>query len=262
MKGSAAGAAVLAGTNVFAGPLKYFKPTDVANPLAQYPDRDWERVYRDIFKTDGHYHFLCAPNDTHNCLLRAYMKNGVVLRIGPSFGYGKAKDLYGNESSHRWDPRICQKGLALVRRVYGDRRVKAPMVRRGFKEWVDAGFPRDAKTGQPDSKYFQRGKDKWLRVSWNEVNKITALAAENIAQTYSGKKGEQYLKAQGYDEEMIHALEGSGLQTFKLRGGMAVPGSDQAFRDVPLCEPAGLDGCEAARGRSGQSVGGPGMGFI
>jgi nitrate reductase alpha subunit len=229
LKGTAVGATVLASTNVFAGPLKYFKPTIIDNPLSQYPNRDWEKVYRDIFKTDSEYHFLCAPNDTHNCLLRAYTKNGVVLRIGPSYGYGKAKDLYGNQSSHRWDPRICQKGLALVRRVYGDRRVKAPMVRRGFKEWVDAGFPRDAATGKPDPKYFQRGKDKWLRVSWDEINKISAQAIENIAKAYNGAQGGKYLKAQGYDEEMIHAMEGSGTQTLKFRGGMAFLGATRLF---------------------------------
>lgn len=229
LKGTAAGATILASTNVFAGPLKYFKPTIIDNPLAQYPNRDWEKVYRDIFKTDGEYHFLCAPNDTHNCLLRAYTKNGVAIRIGPSYGYGKAKDLYGNQSSHRWDPRICQKGLALVRRVYGDRRVKAPMVRRGFKDWVDAGFPRDSQTGKPDPKYFQRGKDKWLRVSWPEIFKITAKAMENIATTYNGPKGAAFLKKQGFDEEMIEATEGSGLQTFKFRGSMAYLGATRFF---------------------------------
>lgn len=229
LKGSAVGMTALVSSQAFGGPLKYFKPMQIDNPLAHYPDRDWEKVYRDIQKTDGHYHFLCAPNDTHNCLLKAHLKNGVVLRIGPSFGYGKAKDLYGNQSSHRWDPRICQKGLALVRRVYGDRRVKAPMVRRGFKEWVESGFPRDPKTGKPDEKYFQRGKDKWLRVSWDEANKITAKAAENIAKTYSGKQGETYLRNQGYDEEMINAMGGSGLQAFKLRGGMAFLGATRLF---------------------------------
>lgn len=229
LKGTTAGAALLASANVFAGPLKYFKPISIDNPLASYPNRDWEKIYRDIFSTDGNYHFLCAPNDTHNCLLKAHMKNGVVLRIGPSYGYGKAKDLYGNQSSHRWDPRICQKGLSLVRRVYGDRRVKAPMVRRGFKDWVDAGFPRNEKTGQPDPKFFQRGRDKWLRVSWDEVTKITAKAAENIAMTYNGKKGEDYLRAQGYEEEMIHSMEGSGMQAFKFRGGMAFLGATRLF---------------------------------
>lgn len=125
-----------------AAPLRYLKPLEVENPLAAYPNRDWERAYRNIFKPDSSFVFLCAPNDTHNCLLRAYVKNNVLVRIGPTFGYGKAQDLYGNTASHRWDPRLCQKGLALVRRVYGDRRVKSPMIRVGFKAWADAGFPR------------------------------------------------------------------------------------------------------------------------
>jgi hypothetical protein len=50
------------------------------NPLASYPNREWEKAYRNIFKPDSSFVFLCAPNDTHNCLLRAYVKNGVVAR--------------------------------------------------------------------------------------------------------------------------------------------------------------------------------------
>lgn len=213
----------------FAGAMRYLKPMHVDNPLAHYPNRDWERAYRNIFKPDSTFVFLCAPNDTHNCLLRAYVKNGVVTRIGPTFGYGKAEDLYGNRASHRWDPRICQKGLGLVRRIYGDRRVKAPMVRRGFKEWVDAGFPRDPATGKPDPKYFQRGKDKWLRVSWDDANLMAAKALDNITRTYSGEAGEKRLLAQGYDPAMVHALEGAGTQTLKLRGGMAFLGATRIF---------------------------------
>ncbi|WP_415064244.1 molybdopterin-dependent oxidoreductase [Bdellovibrio sp.] len=210
-------------------PLRFFNPQNIENPLAQYPDRDWEKIYRNIFANDSSFVFLCAPNDTHNCLLKAYVKNGVVTRIGPSYGYGKATDLYGNQSSHRWDPRICQKGLALVRRFYGDRRVKAPMIRRGFKEWADAGFPRDPATGSPDPKYFQRGKDKWLRTDWQQAYDYSAKAFENIASNYSGDKGEHFLHKQGYDPAMIEALEKSGTQTIKLRGGMAFLGATRIF---------------------------------
>ena len=88
----------------------------VKNPLAAYPDRGWERVYRDLWKYDSVYTFTCAPNDTHNCILNAYVRNGVVVRIGPSMKYGEATDLLGNKVSSRWDPRVCQKGLALTRR--------------------------------------------------------------------------------------------------------------------------------------------------
>lgn len=230
LKGLTAGVATFAvDSSLIAAPLRYFKPTVIENPLAQYPDRSWEDLYRNIFKADSHYHFLCAPNDTHNCLLKTQVKNGVILRLGPSYGYGKAEDLYGNKASHRWDPRICQKGLALGRRIYGDRRVKSPMVRKGFKDWVEAGFPRDAKTGQPDAKYFQRGKDAWLRLSWDEANTLAAKAAQNIATTYSGATGAEYLKQQGYEPEMIETMDGAGVQTFKLRGGMAFLGATRLF---------------------------------
>ena len=212
-----------------ATPLRYFKPTAIDNPLALYPDREWEKTYRNIFEHDSEFVFLCAPNDTHNCLLKAKVKNGVLQRIGPSYGYGKAVDLYGNQSSHRWDPRICQKGLALVRRFYGDRRVKAPMIRRGFKEWADAGYPRDAKTGKPDAKYFQRGKDKWLRLPWDQAYEYAAKTMANIATNYSGPKGAEYLKEQNYEPAMIHAMEGAGTQTLKFRGGMAFLGATRIF---------------------------------
>lgn len=229
LKGMAVTGFAVASSKAFGAPLRYFRPTTIENPLAAYPDRNWESVYRNIFAHDSSFVFLCAPNDTHNCLLRGYVKNGVVTRIGPTYKYGEAEDLYGNKASHRWDPRICQKGLALVRRFYGDRRVKAPMVRRGFKDWVDAGFPRNQTTGAPDAKYFQRGKDKWLRVSWDEAYELSAKAFDNITRTYSGDKGAAYLTAQGYDESMIHAMHGAGVETIKLRGGMAFLGATRIF---------------------------------
>ncbi|MEW5742620.1 MAG: molybdopterin-dependent oxidoreductase [Myxococcota bacterium] len=223
------GAGVLAATDSAAAPLKFLKPMQVDNPLAAYPNRDWEKAYRNIFNYDSSFVFLCAPNDTHNCLLRAYVKNGVVTRIGPTFGYGKAEDLAGHRASARWDPRICQKGLALVRRIYGDRRVKAPMVRKGFKEWADAGFPRDPKTGVVDPKYLQRGKEPFIKVSWQQAYDYSAKALENIMRTYSGEEGKAKLAAQGYDPAMVEATEGSGAETVKLRGGMAFLGATRIF---------------------------------
>ncbi len=221
-------AAAVAGA-VEASPLHFLKPLKVDNPLTAYPNRDWEKAYRDIFKTDSSFVFLCAPNDTHNCLLRAHVKNGIVVRIGPTYGYGKAKDLDGNQASHRWDPRLCQKGLALVRRVYGDRRVKSPMIRKGFKEWVDAGFPREPRTGRPHPRYMMRGQDSWLRVGWDEAYRYTALAMDNISRTYSGASGRALLEAQAYDPAMIEAMEGAGVQTIKVRGGMAFLGATRIF---------------------------------
>ncbi len=196
---------------------------EIDNPLDYYPARDWERIYRNQFKHDYTYHFLCAPNDTHNCLLRAYVKNGVITRIGPSYGYGKAKDLYGITASSRWEPRLCNKGLVLNRRIYGPRRVKYPMVREGFLKWVKAGFPR-GQNGKPSKKYFQRGKESFVRVSWDEVFDISAKTLSNIAKTYSGERGQQLLRLQGYDPETIEVTKGAGTQVLKFRGGMPLLG--------------------------------------
>jgi len=201
--------------------LKFIPEVD--NPLEFYPNRDWEKIYRSQFKFDSTFHFLCAPNDTHNCLLRAYVKNDIITRIGPSYGYGKAKDVYGNQASHRWEPRLCNKGLVLNRRVYGPRRVKYPMVREGFKKWVEAGFPRGA-DGKPSSEYLQRGKENFVKVSWDEIFEIAAKGLINIATTYSGDSGKALLTQQGYDPAMIEAMKGAGVQALKFRGGMPLLG--------------------------------------
>lgn len=202
--------------------LKFIPEID--NPLDFYPDRDWEKIYRNQFNYDSTFHFLCAPNDTHNCLLRAYVKNDVVTRIGPSYGYGKAKDIYGNQASHRWDPRLCQKGLSMVRKVYGPRRVKYPMVREGFKKWVESGFPRD-ELGRVPQEFLNRGKESFLKVTFQEACELVAKSMVNIATTYSGESGKALLTKQGYDEAMIEATKQAGAQVLKFRGGMPLLGA-------------------------------------
>ncbi len=204
---------------------RFLDPVRVPNPLAAYPNRDWERVYRDIFRHDRTFTFLCAPNDTHNCLLKGFVKNGVLVRIEPTYGYGKATDLYGNRASHRWDPRCCQKGLVLGRRLYGDRRVRGAFVRKGFKTWAEQGFPRDPETGRAPADLMRRGWDGFVRVSHEEAYALHAKALLDVARTYSGEPGSKYLRAQGYDPAMIEALGGSGVRATKFRGGMAKLGA-------------------------------------
>ncbi len=219
--------AAMAGLGGVAAPADLFAqyrvlaPVRVGNPLADYPNRDWERIYRDIFRHDRTFTFLCAPNDTHNCLLRAFVKNNVLVRIEPTYGYGKATDLSGHRASARWDPRCCQKGLVLGRRLYGDRRVRGAFVRKGFKEWVERGFPRDPATGRAPAELMRRGWDSFVRVPYEEAYRLHARALENIARTYSGEQGRRYLLAQGYDPAMVDAAGGSGVRTLKVRGGMA-----------------------------------------
>ncbi len=238
--GLLAGGAVVAGgiygfTQMDGGPAAAsgLRAVAVSNPLKGYPGRDWEAVYRDLAAEDDSFVFLCAPNDTHNCLLRAYVKNGYITRIGPSYGFGKATDLQGNRMSQRWDPRICNKGISLMRRVHGNRRVKAPMVRLGFKRWAEAGFPR-GEDGRPPAKYMRRGRDTYVQVPWDEAYALSARALVNIATTYTGDEGARRLHDQGYDEAMIEAMHGAGTQSLKFRGGMAFLGANRLIAPYRL----------------------------
>lgn len=231
--------AVAAPKDLFAA-NRFLAPVRVDNPLKEYPNRDWERIYRDIFRHDRSFVFMCCPNDTHNCLLNAYVKNNVVVRIEPTYGYGKARDLYGNTASHRWDPRCCQKGLVLARRFYGDRRVKGAFLRQGFKDWVDKGFPRDAQTGAAPRELMKRGWDSWVKVSHDTAYEYHAKALLNVAKTYSGEQGKQFLLAQGYDPDMVAAAEGAGTRVMKFRGGMALQGIVRIFGNFRLANSLAL----------------------
>jgi nitrate reductase alpha subunit len=230
----------------------------VSNPLAAYPDRGWERVYRDLWKYDSKFTFTCAPNDTHNCLLNAYVRNGVVTRLGPTMRYGEASDLAGNRTTSRWDPRVCQKGLALTRRFYGDRRVNQCMVRAGFKQWYEAGFPRE-RDGLPPSRYFQRGRDEWVRLSHDEAAQIVAAALKNIAETYSGEEGKKKLRAQHYEEVTIEAMQGAGTQAMKFRGGMPLLGITRVFGLYRMANSMALLDSQIRKVSPEQALGGRGF---
>jgi len=225
------GAASVAGitASMLLQDLAFLEPIpEIANPLAFYPNRDWEKVYRNLYSFDGEFAFLCAPNDTHNCLLIARLKQGVITRIEPSFKYGEATDLYGNTASHRWDPRACQKGLGLVRRFYGDRRIKGAFVRKGYLDWVRAGRPREA-SGVPPPQYLQRGKDEWVKLPWQEAYDLVAGSLVDIARAYNGPQGQERLRQQGYDSAMLDKYAGVGTQVLKFRGGMPFLGATRIF---------------------------------
>lgn len=214
--------AVFSQVGLPANAQKIFEPTkalNVKNPIDAYPNRGWEEIYRNIYRSDREFKFNCVPNDTHNCKLVASVRNGIVTRIEQSYDTHKYSDLYGNKATANWNPRGCLKGFTLARRVYGPYRIKYPMVRSGWMEWVKAGFP-DPSTPENQEKYFKRGQDSWVKLSWDESTELTALALKHIAQKYSGDSGAQLLKSQGYNHEMIEAMDGAGTQTMKLRPGM------------------------------------------
>lgn len=205
-------------------PLLFLEPIpEIGNPLEHYPDRDWEKVYRDQYRHDSTFTFICDPNDTHACRLRAFVRNGIVIRVEQNYDADQTVDLSGNTPSLAWNPRGCLKGFTVMRRVYGPYRVKYPMVRKGFAEWVRSGFP-DPDSSANKNRYFKRGEDSWLKMSWDEAGDLVARTLLYIMKRYSGEGGARLLRKEGYPEEMIEAIHGSGAQTIKLRAGMPLLG--------------------------------------
>ena len=204
--------------------FELLEPVDVGNPLAEYPDRDWESVYRDQYRYDSSFTYVCSPNDTHACRLRAFVRNGVILRSETNYDVGSYKDLYGNQATAHWHPRGCKKGQTFHRRVYGPHRLKGPLVRRGWKQWADDGFPYLDAANRDQYKFTARGEDELIPLSWQQAYDYMARGMIAIAGHYSGEQGENRLRAESYPEEMISAMSGAGTRTFKCRGGMGLLG--------------------------------------
>ena len=63
------------------------------NPLAGSIARNWEKIYRNQYKWDRSFDWVCSPNDTHACRVRAYVRNGIVTRLGATYDYQNYADL-------------------------------------------------------------------------------------------------------------------------------------------------------------------------
>jgi len=197
---------------------------EITNPLKFYPSRGWESFYRDLYAYDSKFSFVCSPNCTHACRVTAVMRNGVVTRIEPPYDVSSYSGLDGVSPSAHWHPRGCNKGYTIHRRVYGPYRLRYPMVRKGWKEWAEAGYPLLTPELREKYGFYSRGKDTFVRVPWDEVFRLAAGGFVATAKHYSSPEGVRLLKSQGYPEEMLEAMHGAGTQTIKCRGGMGVLG--------------------------------------
>ena len=211
---------------VFSSPAYAFlKPiVGVDNPLDVYPDRGWEKVYRDQYRYDSSFTFVCSPNDTHSCRVRAIVRNGIVTRTEQNYDVQKYQDLYGNKATINWNPRMCPKGFTIAQRIYGPNRLKTPVVRKGWREWAQDGFPYLTPELKTKYKFDSRGTDELQTAEWDDAMKLVAAGFVAIAKQYSGPEGSQRLLAEGYPPEMVERMEGAGTRALKFRGGMGLLG--------------------------------------
>ncbi len=196
------------------------------NPLAHYPDRGWESVYLDQYRYDRTFTWVCAPNDTHMCRLRGFVRNGVLIRSEQNYDHDRCGDLYGNRATSSWNPRGCPKGFTFQRRVYGPYRLKQPVIRAGWKAWADAGFPSlsDNPALRKQFRFDDRGNDSFVKVTWDEAWDYCARGLLAVARTYSGEAGKRRLLAEGYEPEMLEHWHGAGTRTMKIGSSLPLHG--------------------------------------
>jgi nitrate reductase alpha subunit len=235
---SATGAALLT-----PGPQSWaFTPLTVENPLGAYPNRGWEKVYLDQYQYDSTFTWICAPNDTHMCRLRAFVRNGVMLRSEQNYDHDRCGDLYGNKATKAWNPRGCPKGFTMQRRIYGPYRLKGPVLRKGWKQWADDGFP--SLSDQPELrtkyKFDDRGNDSYVRLGWDEIFKYVAGGLEAVARTYSGSEGTDRLTKDGYEQLMIDQVQGAGTRVIKIGSNLPIHGVVGKFGIYRLANLLGL----------------------
>jgi nitrate reductase alpha subunit len=214
-----------AGTAAATGfPFRLLAAGPGVNPLAGQVARDWEKIYRDQYRYDSTFDWVCSPNDTHACRVRAYVRNGIVTRLGSTYDYQRYADLYGNHASVNWNPRQCAKGYTFHRVLYGPYRLRHPIVRRGWKAWADAGFPELTPERKKEYLFDARGSDEFVQISWQDAFDVIARCLVSISERYSGEAGARRLLAQGYQPEMVAAMKGAGTRAIKMRGGMGLLG--------------------------------------
>ena len=206
--------------------FKSLKPAvEVDNPLDSYPDRNWEDVYRNQYKYDRSFPFVCSPNDTHQCRVRAFVRNGVVIRVEQDYEHQDYGDIEGRKPQRSWNPRMCLKGFTFFRRVYGPHRLRFPLLRKGWKQWADDGFPELDWDAREKYKFTSRGTDELLKMSWDDIIDYVARGMIHIAKEYSGEEGKKkLLERDKYAPETLTHWNGAGTRCFKNRGGMGLLG--------------------------------------
>ncbi len=125
----------------------------------------------------------CWHNCGGRCVIKANVVDGVVTRI-------KTDDTHA-DSADWFQQRACARGRAQRQLVFGADRLKYPMKR---KNWAPGGGKKEL-----------RGKDEWVRISWDEALDIVASEVKRIREKY-GK--EAILDAVG--SEIARALNITG----------------------------------------------------
>ena len=130
----------------------------------------------------------CLNNCGGRCLVKAYVKDGVILRT-------KTDDFTPDDALNR-QQRACLRGFSQQHQARGADRLKYPMKR---KHWSP---------GSPNGRL--RGQDEWERITWDEAAQYIADEIRRIDSTY----GDNAILCKGAGEELLSKLNVNYLKTW------------------------------------------------
>lgn len=142
----------LGGTAVLAGGLSYGLEAVAERAKVQGEQGEWITA-------------ACWHNCGGRCLIKAHVVDGVVTRV-------KTDDTHPDSPDYP-QQRGCVRGRAQRKLIYGADRLKYPMIR---KNWEPGG-------GQKEL----RGRDEWVRISWDEALDIYASELRRIKESYGNE---------------------------------------------------------------------------
>nr|WP_295973351.1 molybdopterin-dependent oxidoreductase [uncultured Bacillus sp.] len=121
---------------------------------------DSESMDEGVWKTAA-----CWHNCGGRCLNKVLVKDGVVIRQ-------KTDDTH-SDSPDFPQQRACIRGRSQRQQVFGADRIKYPMKR---KNWKPGGGKKEL-----------RGKDQWVRISWDEALDIVSSEIKRISEKYGNE---------------------------------------------------------------------------
>lgn len=107
----------------------------------------------------------CWHNCGGRCLLKAEVVDGTVTRV-------KTDDTHADSPDYP-QQRGCVRGRSQRMQVFGADRLKYPMKR---KNWEPGGGNKEL-----------RGKDEWVRISWDEALDILASETKRVVENYGNE---------------------------------------------------------------------------
>lgn len=129
----------------------------------------------------------CWHNCGSRCLNKVLIKDGVVIRQ-------KTDDTHKDTPDFP-QQRGCLRGRSQRKQVFSADRLKYPMKR---KNWEPGGGKKEL-----------RGRDQWVRISWDEAFEIIASETKRI----SGKHGNESILVTGGDANITNVMKAAGGYT-------------------------------------------------